>query len=76
MAFSSDWLYPPYQLKEVAQAIRRAGGDATYCEINSDYGHDAFLLEHRSQEPLVKSFLERVYLDDENVPRGPSNWEV
>lgn len=59
ITFSSDWLYPPYQLKEVAQAVRRAGGDATYCEINSDYGHDAFLLEHAAQAPLVASFLER-----------------
>ena len=60
MAFSSDWLYPPAQSKAVAQAIRRAGGDATYCEITSDYGHDAFLLEHKQQEPLVRAFLERV----------------
>ncbi len=60
MAFSSDWLYPPYQLKEVAQAIRRAHGDATYCEVRSDYGHDAFLLEHGQQEPLVRAFLDRV----------------
>lgn len=59
IAFSSDWLYPPYQLKEVAQAIRRAGGDATYCEIQSDYGHDAFLLEHEQQQPLVRAFLDR-----------------
>lgn len=60
MAFSSDWLYPPHQLKEVAQAIRRGGSDATYCVINSDYGHDAFLLEHQAQDPLIRSFLERV----------------
>jgi homoserine O-acetyltransferase len=60
ITFSSDWLYPPHQLKEVAQAIRRGGGDASYCEINSDYGHDAFLLEHATQEPLIRSFLDRV----------------
>lgn len=60
MAFSSDWLYPPNQLKEVAQAIRRCGGDCTYCVINSDYGHDAFLLEYQAQDPLIRSFLERV----------------
>ncbi|MCX7625181.1 MAG: homoserine O-acetyltransferase [Candidatus Sumerlaeaceae bacterium] len=59
ITFSSDWLYPPQQLKEVAQAVRRAGGDATYCEINSDYGHDAFLLEHAAQAPLIASFLQR-----------------
>ena len=61
ITFSSDWLYPPHQLKTVAQAIRRSGGDATYCEIRSDYGHDAFLLEYETQKPLVRSFLERVH---------------
>lgn len=70
IAFSSDWLYPPYQLKEVAQAIRRAGCDATYCEINSDYGHDAFLLEHHAQEPLVRAFLDRVYQETEARDAG------
>jgi homoserine O-acetyltransferase len=60
LAFTSDWLYPPHQLKEVAQAIRRQGKDATYCEIKSDYGHDAFLLEYQIQAPMIRSFLERV----------------
>lgn len=59
IAFSTDWLYPPQQLKDVAKAIRRSGGDATYYEISSDYGHDAFLLDYKKQEPLVRSFLER-----------------
>jgi homoserine O-acetyltransferase len=70
LAFSSDWLYPPHQLKEVAQAIRRLGKDATYCEIKSDYGHDAFLLEHQVQEPMVKSFLERVSKESDNKDAG------
>ena len=59
IAFSSDWLYPPQQLKDVARAIRRAGGDATYYEVSSDYGHDAFLLDHDRQRPLITSFLDR-----------------
>jgi len=59
IAFSSDWLYPPQQLKDVAKAIRRSGGDATYYEVSSDYGHDAFLLDHEKQAPLIRSFLER-----------------
>jgi len=40
--------------------VRRNHGDATYCEIRSDYGHDAFLLEYQEQAPMVSSFLERV----------------
>jgi homoserine O-acetyltransferase len=70
LAFSSDWLYPPHQLKEVAQAIRRLGKDATYCEIKSDYGHDAFLLEHEVQAPMIKSFLDRVSKERENKDAG------
>ncbi len=66
IAFSSDWLYPPYQLKEVARAIRRSGGDATYYEISSDYGHDAFLLDYEKQEPLVRSFLKRAEQEERN----------
>ena len=70
LTFSSDWLYPPHQLKEVAQAIRRLGKDATYCEIKSDYGHDALLLEHQTQEPMIKSFLERISKEREDKNAG------
>lgn len=68
IAFSSDWLYPPSNLKEVARAIRRSNKDATYYEVKSDYGHDAFLLEFDKQRPLISSFLERLYetIGDEN----------
>ena len=65
ISFSSDWLYPPAQLKEVAQAIRRSGGDATYCEITSDYGHDSFLVESAAQDPYIRSFLKRVTQESE-----------
>jgi homoserine O-acetyltransferase len=57
MTFSSDWLYPPYQLAEVGDAARSAGRRVEYHEIPSDYGHDAFLLEHATQTPLVRDFL-------------------
>jgi len=50
-----------WQVKAVAKAIRRADGDATYYEISSDYGHDAFLLDYKKQEPLVRSFIQRAY---------------
>jgi homoserine O-acetyltransferase/O-succinyltransferase len=57
MAFKSDWLYPPYQSLEIVKACKLAGVDATYCEINSQYGHDAFLMDIVEQEYLVKHFL-------------------
>ncbi len=58
IAFSSDWLYPPAQSKEIVKAAKLNGADVTYCEITTDYGHDAFLIEFQEQTRLVSHFLE------------------
>ncbi len=60
IAFKSDWLYPAYQTKDIVRACKLAGLDTTYCEIASDYGHDAFLIEIEEETHLIKYFLERV----------------
>jgi homoserine O-acetyltransferase len=57
IAFKSDWLYPAYQSQEIVKACKLAGVDTSYCEINSTYGHDAFLLEIEAEADLVKNFL-------------------
>jgi len=61
IAFKSDWLYPAYQTKEIVRACKLAGIEATYCEIDSTYGHDAFLLEIEEETHLVTHFLKKVY---------------
>jgi homoserine O-acetyltransferase len=61
IAFKSDWLYPIYQSLEIVKACKIAGVDATYCEIESTYGHDAFLLELESETHLIKHFLKKVH---------------
>ncbi len=60
ISFKSDWLYPSYQSQEIVKACKLAGVDATYCEINSTYGHDAFLLETEQETQLIKHFLNTV----------------
>ncbi len=60
LAFKSDWLYPTYQSREIVKACKLAGVDTTYCEINSTYGHDAFLLEVKEETHLIKHFLQTV----------------
>jgi homoserine O-acetyltransferase len=60
MGFKSDWLYPISQSREIARACKQAGVDTTYCEIDSNYGHDAFLLEIEEESHLVKHFLLKV----------------
>lgn len=66
IAFTSDWLFPAYQNRQIANALRTNGTDVTYVEITSDYGHDAFLLEFEEQKKLISAFL--AYLHDESTP--------
>jgi len=61
IAFRSDWLYPLYQSQEIVRQLKRRHADATYCEINSTYGHDAFLLEIEEETHLIKHFLDKTY---------------
>jgi len=61
IAFKSDWLYPAYQSQEIARQLKIRGQDATYCEINSTYGHDAFLLEVEEETRLIRHFLNKTF---------------
>ncbi|PID57082.1 homoserine O-acetyltransferase [candidate division KSB3 bacterium] len=61
IAFKSDWLYPAYQTQEIMKACKRAGLETTYCEVDSSYGHDAFLLEVDEETHLISHFLKKVY---------------
>ena len=60
LAFKSDWLYPASQSLEIVRACKLAGIQTTYCEIDSTYGHDAFLLEIEEESHLIKHFLQNL----------------
>jgi homoserine O-acetyltransferase len=57
ISFSSDWLFPPAQSKEIVNALMRNQKDVSFCKIESPCGHDAFLLEYETQAKIIKSFL-------------------
>lgn len=58
VGFSSDWLYPPEQNRDIALALVRAGKAAAYAEIETDAGHDGFLLPSTALHKGVRRFLE------------------
>lgn len=60
VSFTSDWLYPTYHSKEMVSALTTIGADVTYCNLQSTWGHDAFLLEVETMTRLISDFLERV----------------
>lgn len=61
VSFSSDWLFTPAQSEEIVNALTAGGKDVSYCNINSPYGHDAFLLEPKSLGSLISGFLEATH---------------
>jgi homoserine O-acetyltransferase len=44
MSYASDWLFPPFQSREIVDTLIRARKPVTYCNVESKCGHDAFLL--------------------------------
>ena len=64
VSFTSDWLYPTYQSKTMVKAMKKNGLDVSFCEIEAQWGHDAFLLPNDRLTSLMKGFLERVCSQD------------
>ncbi|NIA07412.1 MAG: homoserine O-acetyltransferase [Actinobacteria bacterium] len=60
LSFTSDWLFPPFQSQEIVKALMSNDKQVTYCNIQTDYGHDAFLLETETLARLVRGFLDHV----------------
>jgi homoserine O-acetyltransferase len=57
LSFSSDWLYPTAESREVVRALNAAGCRASFAEIESDKGHDAFLLDEPQLDATLTGFL-------------------
>jgi homoserine O-acetyltransferase len=61
ISFTSDWLYPSYQSQEIVNALRSLNRDVAYCELTSNYGHDAFLVDVAEQTEVIRGFLASTY---------------
>jgi homoserine O-acetyltransferase len=61
VSFSSDWLFPPEQSKDIVKALMNSDKDVAYCAIESKFGHDAFLLEQDHQTRIINSFLKDIF---------------
>jgi homoserine O-acetyltransferase len=58
LSFTSDWLYPTYQSRAMVKAMKKNGLDVSFCEIEAQWGHDAFLLPSQRLTGIMKGFLE------------------
>jgi homoserine O-acetyltransferase len=58
ISFTSDWLYPTYQSRTMVQAMKKSGLDVSFCEIEAQWGHDAFLLPNKRLAAMIRGFLD------------------
>ena len=58
ISFTSDWLFPTPESRAVMHALNAAGARVSFAEIETDKGHDAFLLEEAELFATVRGFLE------------------
>lgn len=57
VSFSSDWLFPTVENRAVVHALNATGASVSFVEIDSDKGHDAFLLDEPEMIETVTGFL-------------------
>jgi homoserine O-acetyltransferase/O-succinyltransferase len=57
VSFTSDWLFPTAQSRAIARALNRAAANVSFVEIESDKGHDAFLLDEPDFHRTMAGFL-------------------
>ncbi len=61
ISFNTDWLYPTAEAKKVVQALRITGKNVNFNEIDTENGHDAFLLPNKTLEKNISSFLKNEF---------------
>lgn len=65
VSFSSDWLFPPFQSRDMVSALVAARKRVSYCEVTTNAGHDAFLLEDGLDRygELIRGFLGNLHAE-------------
>jgi len=69
ISFSSDWLYPTSENKEIVIALNACGANVGFVEINSDKGHDSFLLDVPEFLKTLSEFINSTYDEVNNEKR-------
>jgi homoserine O-acetyltransferase/O-succinyltransferase len=62
-SYTTDWLFPTIQSRELVDALVAARRHVSFVELTSPYGHDSFLLEVDPLSELLQPFLEQTYIE-------------
>jgi homoserine O-acetyltransferase len=76
ISFTSDWLFPPAQSQQLVGELGRLDHAVSYINIESDYGHDTFLLECEPQARALAGFLRRLSYEADDQASPLSGQEI
>jgi len=60
VSFTSDWLFPTFESRQIVRALNAVAANVSFVEIASDKGHDAFLLDEPEFFTILRGFLNSV----------------
>ena len=66
LSFSTDWRFSPERSQEIVDALIRARKNVACAIIDSEHGHDSFLLPIDRYTKVLSAFLQRSYEEFEN----------
>jgi homoserine O-acetyltransferase len=60
VSFSTDWRFSPARSREIVNALVHNGQDVAYASLNSNFGHDSFLMEDPQYHAVMRAYLEGI----------------
>ncbi|STR44737.1 homoserine O-succinyltransferase MetX [Iodobacter fluviatilis] len=60
VSFTTDWRFSPARSKEIVKALLAAKRQVSYAEIESEHGHDAFLMEDPPYHAIMRNYMQRI----------------
>jgi homoserine O-acetyltransferase len=60
ISFTSDWRFPPAKSRELVRALLDANKDVSYIDVESEQGHDSFLLPIPTYHDILRSYFSRI----------------
>ena len=60
ISFTSDWLFPTSESRHIVRALNATAANVSFVEIDSDKGHDAFLLDEPEMFRIINGFIDAV----------------
>jgi homoserine O-acetyltransferase len=58
ISFTSDWLFPTAESRDLVRALSAVAANVSFCEIETDRGHDAFFLDEPEFHRVLTGFLD------------------